>query len=107
MFSRLFRTLKMLVAIFVTTLFVLFAVVNREFISISLFPLPFELELPKFLVAIICFSAGLLVGGIVMSLQLGKAKRLYKQEHKQVVALQNELKGTQAEQQIIPALGGK
>ena len=57
---RLFSALKFWVAISLTLLLVLFAIVNREFIAISLFPLPYAIELPKFLLAIICFGAGLL-----------------------------------------------
>ena len=101
MFPRLYRTLKLWVAIFISCLFVLFAVVNREIIAISLFPLPYHLDLPKFLLAIICFGAGLLVGGIVMTLKLSRAKSLLRKEHKHVMALQNEVAGAREEKQLI------
>lgn len=97
MFLNLYRKLKFLTALVITLLFVLFAAVNREFIAISLFPLPYEIETPKFLLAIICFAAGLLVGGIVMSFKVGRIKRLAKKEHKQVMALQNEVQSLHSE----------
>ncbi len=101
MFSRIFRAIKLWVAILLTALLVLFAIVNREFIEISLFPLPYALELPKFLIALICFGAGLLVGGITMSLKLGQAKRIYKREHQRVAALENEVKSLHHEQHAL------
>ncbi len=89
---RLFSALKFWVAISLTLLLVLFAIVNREFIAISLFPLPYAIELPKFLLAIICFGAGLLVGGIMMSMKLNRALRVSHKSHQRAIALENELK---------------
>ena len=96
-FARLFRVLKFWFAMALTALLVLFAVVNREFIDLSLFPLPYDISLPKFLVAIICFGAGLLVGGILMSMKLGKAMHIYRQEHRRADALENEVKSLHGE----------
>lgn len=101
--SRIFRMLKLWLAIAVTLVLLLFAIVNREFIDISLFPLPYALSLPKFLLAIICFGAGLLVGGIVAGMKHGRAKRTYKQEHKRVAALENEVKSLHSQQNVLPS----
>lgn len=84
--------LKFWVAVLLTLLLVLFAIVNREFITVSLFPLPYELELPKFLIAILCFGAGVLVGGMMMSLKLSRALRVSHRSHQRAIALENELK---------------
>jgi uncharacterized integral membrane protein len=102
LFSRLCRTLKLWFAILLTLLLVLFAIVNRDMIAISLFPLPYALELPKFLLAIICFGAGLMVGGIVMSLKLNRALRVYHKSHQRAIALENELKSLHTEQHALP-----
>lgn len=102
MFSKLLRTLKLWFAIGLTVLLIAFAIVNREFIAISLFPLPYEIELPKFLVAIACFGAGLMVGGILMSLRLSRALRFYRKEHDRSIALENEIKSLHTTRHALP-----
>lgn len=97
MYSKLVRQSKLWFAIALTVLLLVFAIVNREFIDISLFPLPYAITLPKFLLAIICFGAGLMVGGMLMSLKMGKVKRHYKRETKRASALENEVKSLHSE----------
>lgn len=92
MIGRVLRKLKNGFALLLTALLLLFAIVNHEFVAISLFPLPYEIEIPKFLLALACFGVGLLVGGIVMSHKLGRALRLFKKSHERAMALENELK---------------
>lgn len=77
---------------------VLFAADNRDTVSISVFPLPYTAEMPKFLFAIMCFALGVVIGGLTISAKLGQARRLVKAERRQVTALQNEMKARQAEQ---------
>jgi len=100
--SRLFRKLKLWLAMAITLLLILFAAVNHEFVSISLFPLPYQVELPKFLLAIICFGGGLLVGGIIMSARLSRAKRGHNKAAKHAAALENEVKSLHSEQHVLP-----
>ena len=100
--SRFFHALKFWFAMLLTALLVLFAIVNREFIAISLFPLPYEIELPKFLVAIICFGTGLLVGGIMMSMKLNRALRVSHKSHQRAIALENELKSLHTQPHELP-----
>lgn len=97
MLSRLAHALKFWAALVITAILLLFAVVNRELVDISLFPLPYSLTLPLFLMAIICFGAGLMVGGLIMSVKLGRAKRHFRQEHQRVAALENEVKSLHTE----------
>ena len=99
MFSRIYHMFKFWLVIAVVVLFIVFAAVNREFVDISLFPLPYIVKIPKFLMAIICFGAGLLVGGIVMSLKLARMIRMAKKEHQHVMALQNEVTSLHNERQ--------
>lgn len=102
MFLRLMRTFKLWLALIITALLILFAIVNREFIAISLFPLPYEIELPKFLIAIICFGAGLIVGGLLMSLKLNRALRVSHKSHQRAIALENELKSMHTQAHALP-----
>lgn len=91
------RKVKLLLVVCITLLLLNFAAVNRDFIDISLFPLGYTLEVPKFLLAIVCFGAGVIAGGLVMSLKLNRALRIAKKEHKLVRALQNEMDGFKQE----------
>jgi uncharacterized integral membrane protein len=86
-----------------TALLLLFAMVNYQFVAISLFPLPYEIQLPKFLLAIICFGAGLIVGGLLMSVKLTQAKRIYKREHQRADALENEVRSMHSSTHVLPS----
>lgn len=75
----------------------MFSVVNRQFIHISFFPLPYSADMPQFVFAVICFALGAIVGSLGVSLKLSKSKRMLKSEHKHVMALQNEVGALHAE----------
>lgn len=92
------RMLRAIAVAVVTIFFLIFAVDNHDPVSIGLFPLPYTFEIPKFLFALVCFAMGVVVGGFTISLKLTKTRRLFKHEHKRVVALQNELKGVKEQQ---------
>ena len=72
-------------------MFLVFAANNHDAIDVGLFPLPYTVTVPKFLFAIACFALGVVFGGFSMNLKLGKSRRLYKSEHRRVMALQNEI----------------
>ena len=95
------RAFKASLVTVITILFLVFAVVNRGMVHLSLFPLPYTAEMPTFLFAIFCFAIGLTVGWIAVSLKLSRNHRLLKSEHKRVMALQNELSLLQASRSII------
>jgi putative membrane protein len=90
------RALKLLLIALVTIIFVDFAIVNRQALTISLYPLPYEATLPAFLFAMLCFILGSIIGWLTISLRLAQTRRLAKTEHKQVVALQTEIQAMQA-----------
>jgi uncharacterized integral membrane protein len=94
----MFRFFKLLFITAVVIGLLCFAVVNRELVEISLYPFAYSAELPKFLLTIICFMLGILVGGALMSIKHSSQKRAFKHEHKRAVALENELKAIKAEQ---------
>jgi len=90
------RRLRFFAFTIITIGFLGFAVANRQFIHISLFPLPYAAEMPEFIFAILCFALGCLVGWGFTGLKLSKSKRLLKTEHQYVMALQNEISGLHA-----------
>lgn len=103
MFATIGRTLKLLLIAVFSVAFVAFAVVNREQVAVNLFPLPYSAQMPAFLFAIVCFTLGVVVAGLTMSLKLTKSRHQLKSEHRRVSALQNEIKGIHAKQNTLPA----
>ncbi len=84
--------------------FVAFSISNRSAVAISFFPLPYEAELPLFLLALVCFILGVAVAGLFMGMRLSKLHGLFRREKKRAQALKNELDGLNAlPAQTLPA----
>ena len=81
-----------------SVVFVAFAVANRDFVAFSFFPLPYSFEMPKFLFVLLCFGFGLVIGGLALSLSLGRTKLQLKAERQRTQALENEVKALRMEQ---------
>jgi uncharacterized integral membrane protein len=94
------RVLKASLITVITIVFLVFAVVNRASVHLSLFPLPYSAEMPLFLFSIFCFTLGLIVGWVAVSLKLSRSQRLLKSEHKRVLALQNEVSVMHSARQV-------
>ena len=98
------RYIKSFFLVLLSAAFLVFAIANRQTVHLSLFPLPYSADMPEFLFAILCFSLGVVVGGFAVHLKLAKSTRLFKSEHKRVMALQNEVSALHAERSVIPGL---
>jgi lipopolysaccharide assembly protein A len=89
----LYRALLLLVAI----VLILFAVSNRETTSLALWPLPFLVDLPLYLL----FFLSLLIGGVVgaaMAWFAGRRdRRELRRRRRRIEALERELAATQAQ----------
>lgn len=59
------RFLRVLIGALLLIILIVFAVANRQAISVSLEPLPFLLELPLYLLVFLVFFVGLVLGVIV------------------------------------------
>lgn len=94
------RYIKYFLLIAITAVFVDFSIVNRETVSLSLFPLPYSATLPQFLLVIICVVLGVLMGGISASLAHFKTKHKLKQQKQKNAALENEVKALRSEQEF-------
>jgi lipopolysaccharide assembly protein A len=90
------RALKLFVITVITMCFIVFSVVNRDIVRLSLFPFPYSADMPLFLFALLCFSIGMVVGWLIVGVQISKHKRLLKSEHQRVMALENEMGAVQA-----------
>lgn len=91
------RYIRLIVFAVIAVLFVVFAVANREVITVTLYPLPYTANMPKFLLVALSFGLGILITGLTLGARNARSRRLYKSEHKRVMALQNELEGHRAQ----------
>lgn len=92
--------LKLLLLATITLLLVLFCVVNREAVELSLFPLPYTIALPTYL-----FTLLFLVIGYSIAALIGSSKRLsqtfrLKRQSKRLDALENEVQGLKHESSL-------
>ena len=98
------RFIKLALVTVFSVIFLDFAIVNREAVHISLFPLPYAADMPQFLLTILCFALGALVGGVAVNLKSLKNSRRFRAEHSRVIALENEIAVMREEQHNQPAL---
>lgn len=80
-----------------TIFFVVFAVANRDVVELSFFPVPYAVEMPKFLFALLCFALGLLIGSAVLGLRFAGQKHQLRRELRRAKAMENELKALRME----------
>ena len=92
------RAILSILLVSLTVLFIVFAVANRGALVLSFFPLPYTLEMPTFLFALLVFSVGIVIGGFSLSVKLAKHKRFLKLERQRSKALENEVKALRMEQ---------
>ena len=71
--------------------FVLFAVSNRAPVSLELWPLPFLVDLPLFLVVLLVLLAGFGIGATAMWLAGRRLRRELRRRRRRVDALEREL----------------
>ncbi len=72
--KSLFRIINKFIFILVVALIMVFCLNNHQNVTISLAPLPFEVEAKLFLIILLCFFGGILIGFLCSSLALTKEK---------------------------------
>lgn len=77
------RFLRVLFAALLLIVLVIFAVSNRQAVTVSLEPLPFILDLPLYLLVFLVFLAGLVFGAILGRLNAWVAARRKRQRDAQ------------------------
>ncbi len=92
MLRRLGILCKWLLLALIVALVVLFAVNNSAYTTVTLFPLPYEADIPLFLLAMLAFSIGLLTGGLMMGFRTLRVWRLFRRAHRRSDALDQELR---------------
>jgi uncharacterized integral membrane protein len=74
---------------------VIFAVSNRDAVTVSFWPLP-SVDAPLYLVALLAVLLGFLIGEFVAWVNGGRARRLARERARRIAALERELAATQA-----------
>ena len=82
------RFLRVLFAALLLIVLVVFAVSNRQGVTVSLEPLPFILDLPLYLLVFLVFLAGLVFGAILGRLNAWMAARRKRQREAQKAVAQ-------------------
>ncbi|TAN49266.1 MAG: LapA family protein [Rhodospirillales bacterium] len=82
------RFLKALIGLPVAVAVVVFAVSNRQTASVSLWPLPFEIDTPVFFLALAPLALGVFLGGVAAWLAGGKSRRLARERARQLKSLE-------------------
>jgi uncharacterized integral membrane protein len=92
--------MKLLFWIFVALVAVvlaLFAVANREAVSIGLWPLPFVLDLPLYLALLAALLIGFAAGALAAWIAGRHGRREGRRRGRRIAALERELAATQAQ----------
>ncbi|BBK34979.1 hypothetical protein STAQ_00570 [Allostella sp. ATCC 35155] len=68
-----------------------FAVTNREAVSLELWPLPFVVTVPAFLVILAAVAVGLAIGALATWLSAGIQRREMRRRGRRIAALESEV----------------
>lgn len=92
--------IKIILLILSIVVAVIFALSNRDFVSISLYPFPFKVYTPLFIIVIFTFGFGVVFSTFlrfVAGLEERRGIKLYQQKIK---ALENEIDGMKTDMKI-------
>lgn len=96
------RTIMRVARLLLFTLWVLlgvtFAVSNRQTVSLTFFPLPYEMNVPLFIVALFLFTFGAITAWVLMRFSLVKERMTHRKALKRTQALESEIAQMRAEQ---------
>jgi uncharacterized integral membrane protein len=90
------RLIHWIVTLPAAVLLVVFAVSNREAVTVAFWPLPAKLDAPLYLVVLLAMLAGFLIGEFVAWINGARARRLARERARRIEALEHELAATQA-----------
>lgn len=79
-----------LVTVPLTVLVVVFAVANRSFVPLDLWPFAIEIQIPVFLLVLGSLLFGFLIGALVMWLSMGKLRRKSRAARGEITKLERQ-----------------
>ena len=75
----------------------LFAVSNRESVTLGLWPVPFLVEIPLYVAMLAALAAGFVLGEVAAWISGRRRRREARQRRRQLASLEGELRATQAQ----------
>lgn len=91
---------KFFLYLFLVACGVTFSVSNRAVVKVTLFPLPFEISLPLFLLTIAAIAAGMFIGWTIARIRMFKVVKAAKHAGERAIALQHEVEALRHEKLI-------
>lgn len=86
------RFIKLAIVIILGILISIFAANNNQQVELNLYPLPFEVETPFFLIVFFFVFVGVILGGFTLSIKSAYWKRVAKSNKKRVAKLEEKAK---------------
>ena len=71
--------------------FVVFAVANRHALTLNLWPLPLEIDIPVYIAVLGALAAGMVIGGSAQLISDGKCRRRARADKRKASALERQL----------------
>lgn len=91
------KLLSWLIGLPVAVVAILFAVVNRHAVQVGLWPLPWQVNLPLYLLVLGALAVGLIVGGVIVWVSSGKVRSRARREGRRARALEREVEALRDE----------
>ena len=99
------RTVKFILYLLISLVFIIFCVVNRNVVSLSLYPAPYSFEVPVFVLVLVSIAMGVLITEFSMNLRFVKTKLLHRKTEARMRAVENENKSLRSERELtLPAI---
>lgn len=96
--SNFARWIKWGILILLGCILLAFALSNREYVTVSFFPFPYEISLPFFVMLLATLGAGVVLGWTVSSRQNVHLKQQLKKQDLQVKAKEKEMSAMKADE---------
>jgi uncharacterized integral membrane protein len=91
------RAVYWAVIVVASSLLIAFAVSNRATVSLELWPLPFLIDLPLYLLVLLLLLAGFVTGAATAWITGRRVRRELRRRRRRVEALEGELKAARSE----------
>lgn len=102
------KLIKFFLIFIISIIFIIFCVVNREVISLDLFPLPYSIRVPVFMLFLLSIAVGAIITGLMLNIQIFRMRHLVKNTRQRMQAVENENKSLRSERELVlPALTDK
>lgn len=102
------RFIKLFFITVISIVFTVLCVANREIVPLSLFPFPYEIRLPVFMLTLVSMAIGVIATSITFNFKFIKMGSLLKKSQKRLAAVEDENKILRSEQEYArPAIANR